>query len=76
MAPTTLDPMTALVVVDLQEGVVPVPTARPTAGAIENAAARCAAFRRHRLPGVLVRVGGAAAGRTEQASRAGDRRHA
>ncbi len=42
------------------------------AGVTENAAALSEAFRRHRLPIVLVNVTGGAAGRTEQASRMGD----
>ncbi len=68
MALTTLDAASALVVIDLQKGSVGL----PIAGVIANAAALCAAFRRHRLPVMLVRVTGAAGGRTEQAPRLGE----
>jgi nicotinamidase-related amidase len=67
MALTTLDPKTALVVIDLQKGVVGLPTVHPTDGVVVNAAALTKAFRRHGLPVVLVRVTGAPSGRTEQA---------
>jgi nicotinamidase-related amidase len=62
---TTLDPVAALVVVDLQKGIVSLPTARPAGEVVANAAALAAAFRRHGLPVVLVNVAGAAPGRTE-----------
>ncbi len=65
MTVTAIDPKTALIVVDLQKGVVSVPTAQPIDGVVRNAAALAAAFRRHRLPVVLVNVAGAAPGRTE-----------
>jgi nicotinamidase-related amidase len=62
MALTALDPKTALVVIDLQKGIVSLPTAHPTAEVIERASRLADAFRRHRLPVVLVHVVGAAPG--------------
>jgi nicotinamidase-related amidase len=72
MAVTTLDPHTALILIDLQNGIVALPTAHPTAPVVERAAALAAAFRRHRLPVVLVNVAGGAPGRNEQPRRQGD----
>lgn len=69
MALTVLDPNTALVVIDLQAGIVALPTAHPAAQVVERAAALAAAFRRHALPVVLVNVDGGAPGRAEQARR-------
>jgi nicotinamidase-related amidase len=73
MAVTTLDPQTALVVVDLQQGVVALPTVHPIAEVVKNAVALADAFRRHRLPVVLVNVVAGAPGRTEQAVPGGPR---
>jgi nicotinamidase-related amidase len=70
MAVSTLDPRTALVVIDLQKGILSFQTAHPAAGVIGNAAALAAAFRRHGLPVALVTVDGVAPGRTEQPRRA------
>jgi nicotinamidase-related amidase len=70
---TTLDPATALIVIDLQKGIVSLPTAHPTGDVVARASALAQAFRRHRLPVVLVNVTGGAPGRTEQALRSGDR---
>ncbi len=67
MTVTTLDPKTALIVVDLQKGIVSRPAVHPMDGVVENAAALADAFRRHGLPVVLVNVAGGAPGRTEQA---------
>lgn len=64
---TTLDPKTALIVVDLQKGIVALPTAHAVGPVVQNAALLAAAFRRHCLPVVLVTVAGAAPGRNEQA---------
>lgn len=66
MAVTTLDPKTALVVIDLQKGILALPTAHPTGPVVQQAVALLDAFRRHRLPVVLVNVAGGAPGRTEQ----------
>ncbi len=69
MAVTTLDPKTALIVVDLQKGIVSLPTVHPIADVIGHASALAAAFRSHGLPVVLVNAVAAAPGRTEQAPR-------
>ena len=63
---TTLDPRTALLVIDLQKGIVAIPTVHPISGVIACAASLAGAFRRHGLPVVLVNVAGSAPGRTEQ----------
>lgn len=65
MALTTLDAKTALIVIDLQKGIVAFPVAHSIAPVIEKAAAVTAAFRRHGLPVVLVNVTGGAPGRTD-----------
>ena len=70
---TTLDPNTALVVIDLQKGIVSQPLAHPVAGVIAHAATLAKAFRRHRLPVVLVNVTGGAPGRAEQSRSAAGR---
>lgn len=69
MAVTTLDPQTALVVVDLQKGIVTLPMSDPLDGILTRAAALAEAFRSHALPVVLVNVGGGSSGRTEQPRR-------
>jgi nicotinamidase-related amidase len=66
---TTLDPKTALIVVDLQKGIINLPFIHPVAGVIERTCALLDAFRRRDLPVVLVNVAGAAPGRTEQPRR-------
>jgi nicotinamidase-related amidase len=73
MALTTLDPNTALIVIDLQKGIVAYPTVHPTAEVVKQASALADAFRRHGLPVVLVNVDAGAPGRTEQARNLGDR---
>jgi len=62
---TTLDPQTALVLIDLQKGIVGLPTAHPSAEVVARAAEMAGAFRRRGLPVVLVNVVGAAPGRTD-----------
>jgi nicotinamidase-related amidase len=69
MAVTALDPKTALIVVDLQKGIVGTPTAHPTSEVVKKASALASAFRSYGLPVVLVNVTAAAPGRTEQAPR-------
>jgi len=71
MAVTTLDPNTALIVIDLQKGVVSFSAVHPVDEVVNHAGALADAFRRHRLPVVLVRVEGVPPGRTEQARRIG-----
>jgi len=60
---TTLDPNTALLVIDLQAGI---PTAHPFEDVVANAVRLADAFRTRKLPVVLVNVAGTAPGRTEQ----------
>ncbi len=65
MALTTIDPTSALVVIDLQKGIVPAHLDTPVdrrRGAGDRLAAE---FRRHGLPVILVNVTGRAPGRTE-----------
>ncbi|WP_327279650.1 MULTISPECIES: hydrolase [unclassified Streptomyces] len=52
----TLDDGTALVLIDLQQGILVLPTTRPATEILANAVALAGAFRAHRLPVVLVRV--------------------
>jgi len=66
MAVTTLDAKTALVVIDLQKGIVTYPVAHPIGDVIKRAASLADAFRSNGLPVVLVNVTGAAPGRTGQ----------
>ena len=69
MAVTTLDPKTALIVIDLQKGIVSLPCAHPVGDVIQRAGALADAFRGRALPVVLVNVAGAPSVRTEQAPR-------
>lgn len=62
MSETLLDPRTALVVVDLQKGIVNLATVHPVQSVVDNAARLAAAFRRAGLPVVLVNVAFAADG--------------
>jgi nicotinamidase-related amidase len=62
VALTTIDPRSALVVIDLQKGIV---SALGDAAVVKHAAHLAAEFRRHGLPVVLVNVTGRAPGRTE-----------
>ncbi len=66
MAVTTLDSITALIVIDLQKGIVALPTVHPIAEIVERARALAKAFRHHGLPVVLVNVTGRPPGRAEQ----------
>jgi nicotinamidase-related amidase len=70
---TIIDPKIALVVIDLQQAIVALPSIHPIADVVARATALAAAFRRHRLPVVLVNVDAGAPGRTERASRLGER---
>jgi nicotinamidase-related amidase len=70
MTVSTLDPKTALIVVDLQKGILSFPTVRPIDGVVANSAALADAFRSRQLPVVLVTAVGVAPGRVEQARRA------
>ncbi len=62
---TQLDDVSALVVIDLQKGIVGVPTAQPADEIVARAAGLAQAFRERGLPVVLVNVAGRAPGRTE-----------
>ena len=70
MALTTLDPTPALVVIDLQKGIVPALKDVPVSPFVRRAARLATAFRRRDLPVVLVNVTGRAPGRTD-ANRSG-----
>ena len=63
---TTLDDRTALVVIDLQKGLLAYPTLHPLSEIVARAAELAAAFRRHGLPVVLVNAAARAPGRTDQ----------
>ena len=65
VALTTLDPRPALVVIDLQKGLMAVPTVHPIEKVVDRAARLASAFRRHELLVVLVNATGRAPGRTE-----------
>jgi nicotinamidase-related amidase len=71
MAVTQLDPKTALLVIDLQKGLMSFPTAHPIGDVVKLARQLLDAFRRHHLPVVLVNVAGGAPGRTESPPRVG-----
>jgi nicotinamidase-related amidase len=62
---TILDTIPALLVIDLQKGIVARPTVHPVAEIIGRAARMANAFRSRGLPVVLVNVTGAPPGRTD-----------
>jgi nicotinamidase-related amidase len=66
---TALDAKTALIVVDLQKGIINSPFIHPIGSVIERTGALLDAFRQRDLPVVLVNVAGGAPGRTEQPRR-------
>jgi nicotinamidase-related amidase len=66
MAVTALDPKTALIVIDLQNGILAYPTIHPIGEVVKQASALAEAFRGHGLPVVLVNAAGRAPGRTER----------
>jgi nicotinamidase-related amidase len=66
VALTTIDPTAALVVIDLQKGIVAARTEPAFTAVVEQSAHLAAEFRRHGLPVVLVNVTGAAPGRTDR----------
>jgi nicotinamidase-related amidase len=63
---TALDDRTALVVVDLQKGLLAYPTLQPLPELIARAAELAAAFRRRGLPVVLVNTSATAHGRSDR----------
>ena len=62
---TRLDPVAALVVIDLQKGIVGLTTVHPAGEIVDRAAQLARAFRERKLPVVLVNVTGGASGRTD-----------
>ena len=72
MTVTTLDSKTALIVIDLQKGIVSLPSVHPMGGVVKQVIGLVAAFRQHGLPVVLVNVTAGAPGRTEQPRRSRD----
>src|SRR5690242_5403255 len=70
---TTLDPVAALVVIDLQKGIVSLPLAHPAGEIVARAARLARAFRVRQLPVVLVNVTAGAPGRIEAAMPGGPR---
>jgi nicotinamidase-related amidase len=62
---TKLDTMVALVVIDLQKGIVDLPTAHPASEIVNQTAQLVRAFRKRGLPVVLVNASGRAPGRTD-----------
>jgi nicotinamidase-related amidase len=65
MALTKLDTNVALIVIDLQKGIVGLPTVHPTNEIVDRSAQIARAFRARALPLVLVNVAGRAPGRTD-----------
>jgi nicotinamidase-related amidase len=65
MALTTIDPKTALIIIDMQKGIARPGAVHPIEDIIKNTAKLTDAFRQHKLPVVLVNVTGGAPGRTE-----------
>jgi nicotinamidase-related amidase len=64
---TQLDPRAALIIIDLQKGIVGLPAVHPVADIIARSAQLARAFRERGLPVVLVNVDGRAPARTEAA---------
>ena len=66
---TTLDSITALIVIDLQKGIVDGHFVHPIDEIVDRTRALLGAFRARKLPVVLVNVAGRPPGRTEQGPR-------
>jgi len=62
---TQLDATCALIVIDLQKGIVGMPTVHPAGDIVARSARLARAFRKRGLPVVLVNVSGIAPGRTD-----------
>lgn len=69
MAISMLDPKTALIIIDLQKGIVSLFPQNSIDKVIDRAGALAKSFRKRGLPVVLVNVTGMAPGRTEQPHR-------
>ena len=54
--PTTLDPATALILIDLQHGITALPTVDPSDKIVARGAQLAEAFRAHKKPVVATRV--------------------
>jgi nicotinamidase-related amidase len=65
MPVTKLDTTAALIVIDLQKGIVGLPTVHPVAEIVDRSAQLARTFRERGLPVVLVNVTGGAPGRTD-----------
>ncbi|MBD1577661.1 isochorismatase family protein [Vibrio sp. S11_S32] len=72
MSITTLDPKTALIVIDLQTGILALPTCHDTDPVVEKSCQLVTAFRDKNLPVVLVNVAAGAPGRTDQGASHGE----
>jgi nicotinamidase-related amidase len=64
-----LDDVSALVLIDLQKGIVGMPTVHPASEIVARGAQLARAFRERKLPVVLVNVTAAAPGRTDAGPR-------
>jgi nicotinamidase-related amidase len=62
-----LDTRAALIVIDMQKGILALPIPHPVKPIVDNVAALTRAFRARNLPVILVNVTGVAPGRTERA---------
>ena len=65
MTLTSIDPKAALIVIDLQKGIVPADPEHPFAAVVQQSARLAEVFRERGLPVVLVKVTGRPAGRTD-----------
>jgi nicotinamidase-related amidase len=72
MPVTTIDPNTALIVVDLQKGIAGLASPEVMTSVVGNSRKLADTFRAKGLPVVLVNVAGGAPGRTEQSRPTGD----
>jgi len=66
---TKLDDICALIVIDLQKGILGMPVAHPVNEIVDRSAQLACAFRERGLPVVLVNVTGSAPGRTDAGPR-------
>ncbi|MGY2894469.1 cysteine hydrolase family protein [Deinococcus sp. UYEF24] len=71
MPVTQLDPRSALIAVDLQQGLLAGPAGSPVHGVVRHARMLVDAFHAHDLPVVLVEVDGLAPGRSDLSARSG-----
>ena len=72
MPVTALDPKTALIIIDLQKGIVSRPAVHPIGEIVKRARLLADAFRQYGLPVVLVNVAAVPPGRTEQTFKGGN----